>query len=160
MQTRLLGLAGAGLLVAYAAFAADDPGVAADKGPLNLLSGSSAGKPAGDPTLRPIEAEEAPGKVSAKGANSFTEAQARRRMQDHGYNVVGNLLQDGNGVWHAEVTKGDSKESTMVALDYKGDLVEEQPYTNHPTTPLKVAPSAGAAQSGSTRPARPVDGAP
>lgn len=157
---RALLLAGAGLLAAHAAVAAGDPGAPADNRPLNLLSGSTAGKPAGNPALRPIEAEEAPGKVSAKGANSFTEAQARRRMQDHGYNVVGNLLKDGNGVWHAEVTKGDSKESTMVALDYKGDLIEEQPYTNHPTTPLKVAPAAGATQSGSTRPTKPVDGAP
>lgn len=166
MKMRMFLLAGACLPAAQTASAADDPGSAVDNKPLNLLSGSSSDKPAAAPTanpavnpaLRPIEAEEAPPeKVSARGANSFTEAQARRRMQDHGYNVVGNLLKDGNGVWHAEVTKGDSKESTMIALDYKGDLVEEPPYTNHPTTPLKVAPPL---QSGSTQPAKPIDGAP
>lgn len=175
MKTRILLLAGACLLAVQTASAADDPAATVDNKPLNLLSGSTAEKPAAKPArpaavpdanpavnqaLRPIEAEEAPPtEVSAKGANSFTEAQARKRMQDHGYNVVGNLLKDGNGVWHAEVTKGAAKESTMVALDFKGNLLEEQAYTNHPTTPLRIAPSS---QSGSTQPApaKPIDGAP
>lgn len=165
MKTRTGLLAGACLLVTHAALAAGDPGAAADGKPRDLLSGSTAGQPAAAPPLRPIEADEAqPLKVPERGANSFTDAQARRWIQERGYNVVGNLLKDGNGVWHAEVTKAGSRDSTMVALDFKGNVIEEQAYSNHPTTPLRVAPpkESGAAQSGSTEPApaNPIDGTP
>jgi hypothetical protein len=108
-----------------------------------------AGAPANVPAVKPIEQEEAPAAAPKAGANSFTERQARDRIQDHGYTVTGNLLKDGNGVWHAQVTKAGG-ESLMVALDYQGRLTEEQPYTTHPTTPLHVAPPKAPAQSGST----------
>jgi hypothetical protein len=153
MNMRISLLAGACLLAGFAAQAADAP--------TGRASAGTTATPTAIPALRPIEAEEAaPTQIPAKGANSFTDDQARQRIQDHGYTVVGNLLKDGNGVWHAEVTKGESKTTTMVALDFKGTLTEEQPYTSHPTTPLHIAPAdkSGASQSGTTKP--PIDGAP
>src|SRR5438270_9933177 len=40
-----------------------------------------------------------------RGANSFTEQQARRRIEDHGFSNVGELHKDQNAIWQAEATK-------------------------------------------------------
>jgi putative membrane protein len=64
----------------------------------------------------------APGTVApTPGANSFTEAQAKARIEANGFSGVSSLLKDGNGVWRGAATK-DGK-SVQVSLDYKGDIV-------------------------------------
>jgi hypothetical protein len=55
------------------------------------------------------------------GANSFTEGEARSRMQDNGFAQISDLKQDNEGVWRAKATK-DGK-SVNVALDFKGNVV-------------------------------------
>lgn len=57
------------------------------------------------------------------GANSFTEGEARSRIQDKGFGQVTNLKLDGQGVWRGTASK-DGK-STNVALDYQGNVVAQ-----------------------------------
>lgn len=56
-----------------------------------------------------------------EGANSFTEAQAKERMEEAGYSEVSGLMLDGNGIWQAKGMK-DGK-SVAVTLDYQGNIV-------------------------------------
>ncbi|WP_192259085.1 DUF4142 domain-containing protein [Mesorhizobium caraganae] len=55
------------------------------------------------------------------GANSFTEDQAKGRIQDAGYSDVSKLTKDDQGIWRGQATK-DGK-NTTVALDYQGNIV-------------------------------------
>lgn len=55
------------------------------------------------------------------GANSFTESQARSRLESSGFTGVTNLKKDANGIWQGTATK-DGKQQT-VSLDYKGNIV-------------------------------------
>jgi hypothetical protein len=59
-------------------------------------------------------------KMAAKGRNSFTESQARGRIEKAGYANVGKLTKNDNGVWQAMATKDGGK--VNVALDYKGNV--------------------------------------
>jgi hypothetical protein len=56
------------------------------------------------------------------GANSFTESQAKSRIEARGYGNVTSLRKDEQGVWHATASKGGKQ--TQVALDYQGNVVE------------------------------------
>ncbi|MBB3452657.1 hypothetical protein FHT86_000913 [Rhizobium sp. BK313] len=56
-----------------------------------------------------------------EGKNSFTESQARSRLEKAGYSNVTNLQLDDQGVWRASAMK-DSK-PVQVALDYQGNIV-------------------------------------
>ena len=58
-----------------------------------------------------------------RGANSFTEGQARRRIEDRGYTNVGQLHKDHNSIWQAEATK-DGRQ-VRVGVDFRGNVVEE-----------------------------------
>lgn len=55
------------------------------------------------------------------GANSFTESQARARIEEKGFGNVTELKKDDQGVWRATAMK-DGK-SLAVALDYQGNVV-------------------------------------
>ncbi|HEV2676379.1 MAG TPA: hypothetical protein VGV37_17770 [Aliidongia sp.] len=55
------------------------------------------------------------------GKNSFTEAQARDRLEKHGYSAVSALKKDDQSVWRGTATK-DGK-SVGVAVDYQGNIV-------------------------------------
>ena len=55
------------------------------------------------------------------GKNSFTEAQAKERIEKNGFIDVGSLKLDDNGIWQATAKKdGVSK---TVSLDYQGNIV-------------------------------------
>ena len=69
---------------------------------------------ADNPTLQPV-----------KGRNSFTEGEARSRIQAHGYADVTGLRKDNDGIWRGLATK-DGKQ-VEVALDYQGHIVEGNP---------------------------------
>ncbi|WP_457584520.1 PepSY domain-containing protein [Ensifer canadensis] len=56
-----------------------------------------------------------------EGANSFTEEQARARLEENGYTSVTGLKLDDKGIWQASATK-DGKPVT-VTLDYQGNIV-------------------------------------
>lgn len=56
-----------------------------------------------------------------EGANSFTEGQAKERIEKAGYAEVKDLNKDNKGVWNATGTK-DGK-AVSIALDYQGNVV-------------------------------------
>ena len=55
-----------------------------------------------------------------KGANSFTEDQARARLEGAGLTNVTELKKDDDGIWRGKATR-DGK-SVTVAFDYKGNV--------------------------------------
>ena len=57
------------------------------------------------------------------GANSFTESQARDRIEANGYSGVTALKKDEQSIWRGTAMK-DGK-SVNVALDYKGNVVTQ-----------------------------------
>ena len=57
----------------------------------------------------------------AAGANSFTESQAKSRLESRGFSNVSNLRKDDSGVWQATATK-DGKQQN-VSLDFQGNVV-------------------------------------
>lgn len=56
-----------------------------------------------------------------EGANSFTEGQAKERIEKAGYTDVKDLNKDDKGVWNASGMK-DGK-AASIALDYQGNVV-------------------------------------
>ena len=57
------------------------------------------------------------------GKNSFTEAQAKERLEKHGYTAVSGLKKDDQSVWRGTATK-DGK-PVGVAVDYQGNIVNQ-----------------------------------
>ena len=58
-----------------------------------------------------------------KGANSFTEGQAKDRIVAAGFTSVSSLAKDGDGVWRGNAMK-DGK-AVKVAVDFKGNVVSQ-----------------------------------
>jgi hypothetical protein len=54
------------------------------------------------------------------GSNSFTEGQARSRMEEAGYTNVTELTKNDQGIWQGKAQK-DGR-SVTVGLDYKGNI--------------------------------------
>ena len=82
----------------------------------------TAPAPAGPPRTPAVATPETnnPGAPVA-GANSFTEGQAKSRIEQGGFTAVTDLKKDANGVWTAKAMK-DGKPSA-VSLDYQGNVV-------------------------------------
>ncbi len=62
-----------------------------------------------------------PAGAPVAGANSFTEAQARKRIEDQGFSNVMNLKKDDQSIWRGTAMKGGA--SMAVALDFQGNVV-------------------------------------
>ena len=56
-----------------------------------------------------------------KGANSFTEGQAKDRAIAHGVDSVADLKKDDDGIWRGTGTQGGK--TVQIAVDYKGNVV-------------------------------------
>ena len=59
----------------------------------------------------------------AKGANSFTDGEARRRIESSGYSTVADLKKDDDGIWRGSAMKDGAK--VGVWLDYKGNIGQQ-----------------------------------
>ena len=59
----------------------------------------------------------------AAGSNSFTEGQAKSRIEAAGYSNVSGLAKDKDGIWRGTATKSGTTGS--VALDYQGNVVSK-----------------------------------
>ncbi len=59
----------------------------------------------------------------ARGANSFNEGEARRRLKGNGFAGVGGLAKDDGGVWRGTATKDG--QTVQVWLDYKGNTGQQ-----------------------------------
>ncbi|MDO9707156.1 hypothetical protein [Paracraurococcus lichenis] len=57
----------------------------------------------------------------APGANSFTEGQAKSRIEAAGFTNVSDLQKDDQGVWRGKAQR--SGQQVSVALDYQGNVV-------------------------------------
>lgn len=55
-----------------------------------------------------------------RGANSFTQAQAREHIAKSGFTAVSALRKDKNGVWRGTAKKGGH--TMHVGLDFKGNV--------------------------------------
>ena len=56
----------------------------------------------------------------AAGANSFTEGQAKSRLESNGFSDVTGLAKDKDGVWRGKATKGGR--NVEVSVDYQGNV--------------------------------------
>jgi hypothetical protein len=99
---RSLLLICAGLIAATAASAQNQP---AKPGPNNNAVNSPGQNNANAPVA---------------GRNSFTEGQAKSKIEEAGYTKVTDLKKDDNGVWRGKASKGGS--STSVSVDFQGNV--------------------------------------
>ena len=118
-------LAASALLFATAALAQNpstsppaSPGTSGPTGSSNPAVGTTGNAPSsttttGTVTVVPLSALE-------KGANSFTEGQAKSRLEGAGFSDVTGLAKDDDGVWRAKAKK-DGK-AVDVGVDYKGNI--------------------------------------
>ena len=58
--------------------------------------------------------------MPVKGANSFTTAEAKSRIEKQGYTAVGTLRKDSTGVWRGTATKDGQR--VKVSVDYQGNV--------------------------------------
>ena len=54
------------------------------------------------------------------GHNSFTEGQAKSKIEGAGFSNVTDLKKDDNGVWRAKASKGGT--SSSVSVDFQGNV--------------------------------------
>jgi hypothetical protein len=79
----------------------------------------SANRDANTPAVNTPNAPPNPGAPVA-GANSFTEGQAKSRIESSGYANVSELRKDDQGVWRGKAVK-DGK-AVIVSLDFQGNV--------------------------------------
>jgi hypothetical protein len=82
-------------------------------------TGNSSGSSNPAVTHKPADSPQTTGAVEP-GANSFTEAQARSRLEAQGFGNVTELRKDDQGIWRGKAQR-DGK-SVSVAIDYKGTV--------------------------------------
>ena len=56
------------------------------------------------------------------GRNSFTEGEAKSRIEKMGFTNVTNLKKDENGVWRGRAMK--DSETVEVSVDYQGNVIQ------------------------------------
>ena len=56
------------------------------------------------------------------GENSFTEEQAKSRIEDKGYSNVADLKLGEDGIWRVKADKGGA--AVELAVDYQGNVTE------------------------------------
>jgi hypothetical protein len=54
------------------------------------------------------------------GANSFTEGQAKSRIEEAGFTNVSDLKKDDNGVWRGKAQKAGA--TSNVSIDFQGNV--------------------------------------
>lgn len=57
------------------------------------------------------------------GANSFTEGQAKSRIEDTGFKNVSGLTKDANGVWRGKADQNGK--AVNVSVDFQGNVVAQ-----------------------------------
>src|SRR6187401_1990980 len=57
------------------------------------------------------------------GANSFTEGQAKSRIEDKGFKNVSDLKKDDNGVWRGKADQNGK--AVNVSVDFQGNVVAQ-----------------------------------
>ena len=57
------------------------------------------------------------------GANSFTEGQAKSRIESKGFKSVSHLKKDDTGVWRGQAMQNDK--TVNVSVDFQGNVVAQ-----------------------------------
>jgi hypothetical protein len=86
----------------------------------NATTNSSTAPP---PAVATGNADSKTSAAPVPGANSFTEAEARNRIESRGYTNVTGLEKDSQSIWRGTAMK-DGK-PVNVALDYQGNVVAQ-----------------------------------
>lgn len=84
-----------------------------------LSQGHNAGAASGN-NNQAVATTQSNAPMPAKGANSFTMREAKRRIEKEGFSNVTDLVKDNNGVWRGQAQKDGS--AAPVWLDYKGNI--------------------------------------
>jgi opacity protein-like surface antigen len=86
-------------------------------------SAQSANPPAQDRPNNPAVNTEGTNNSNqpVSGANSFTEGQAKSRIESNGFSNVSELKKDDSGVWRGKAMK-DGKQ-VNVSLDFQGNVI-------------------------------------
>jgi hypothetical protein len=87
-----------------------------------LAIAQPANRDANTPAVNAPNSQPNPGAPVA-GANSFTEGQAKSRIESNGYANVSELRKDDQGVWRGKAMK-DGK-SVNVSLDFQGNVIAQ-----------------------------------
>lgn len=87
--------------------------------PQNLHSDGGKAAASGN-TNQAVATTNANADQPARGSNSFTEGEARRRIEARGFSNVAGLAKDADGVWRGKAQQKDGK-TAEVWLDYKGN---------------------------------------
>jgi hypothetical protein len=78
----------------------------------------------GQPAVR-TSSDNNTGAAPVSGRNSFTEGEAKSRIESRGYTQISSLRKDEHGVWRGVAMKDGHK--TPVALDYQGNVTTANP---------------------------------
>lgn len=87
-----------------------------------LAMAASFGAMAQTSTTAPTPTSPVDANAPLPGANSFTEGQAKSRLEANGYTDVTDLKKDDNGVWKGSAMNAGAKVS--VSVDYRGNIVK------------------------------------
>jgi hypothetical protein len=128
--------------------------------PLLAIAGLclAACQPEADKTNPAVATEEAVAEREAAapaiGANSFTQEQARERIEAAGYTGITELTQGEDGIWRAVAMLGGQTQE--VSVDYQGNVTAGSAMSTDPTLADPASPTAPPV----TPPATPVEPSP
>jgi len=88
--------------------------------PLLAQNAPPANPDASTPAVNTPNSPANPG-APAAGANSFTEGQAKSRIEDKGFTNVTGLAKDDAGVWRGKAMQNGK--SVAVSVDFQGNVV-------------------------------------
>jgi putative membrane protein len=97
--------------------------LAASASPALAQSSSPPSTSATPPAVSTSNAESKTMAAPVPGKNSFTEAEAKKRLESFGYTDVSTLHQDAQSIWRGTAMKGGQQ--MAVALDYQGNIVPQ-----------------------------------
>jgi hypothetical protein len=92
-------------------------------GPAAMAPANSGAARSTPPAVSTSNAGSQTAAAPVAGANSFTEAEARSRLEAHGYTNVSGLQKDAQSIWRGTAMKNG--QSVGVALDYQGNIVTQ-----------------------------------
>ncbi|PZN94422.1 MAG: hypothetical protein DCF30_20300 [Hyphomicrobiales bacterium] len=88
-----------------------------------IATATSIGAMAQTSTTAPTPTSPVDANAPLPGANSFTEGQAKSRLEANGYTAVTDLKKDDNGVWKGSAMNSGAK--VAVSVDYRGNIVRK-----------------------------------
>jgi putative membrane protein len=120
---RRLPLALAALLIAGPALAQTNTTTPASPGTAGPTGSSNPAVNTPAATDRSASTTMVKASALEKGSNSFTEGQAKSRLEDAGLTNVTDLKKDDDGIWRGKASR--SGKTVTVGLDYKGNIAAE-----------------------------------